>query len=188
LYGGLRIGEVTGMDWASVDFKVKTVSITKSRQYTSKHGTYDKLPKTRKSIRTITLSDDAMYILEEYQKEQERERQKMGEHWIESGKVLVQQNGEPIHPQTPSKWFSKWLARIGLPKITFHQLRHTHASILISQKVDIASIARRLGHNNIQTTLSTYAHAFEEADYEIANLLGSVLSPQVEMPSLKLLE
>jgi len=149
---------------------------------------YDKKPKTAKSVRTIKLSDDAMYILEEHRKEQERERQKLGDRWVESGKIFVQQNGEPMFPQRPSTWFSNWIKRTGLPKITFHELRHAHASILIAKGVDIASVSRRLGHNNIQTTISTYTHTFKEADNEIANLLDNVLSPELGMPALKLLE
>jgi integrase len=188
LYGGLRLGEVTGLDWISVDFHAKTVSVTKARQYVKKHGTYDKKPKTAKSVRTITLSNDAMYILEEHRKEQERERHKLGDHWVESGKIFVQQNGEPMFPQRPSTWFSNWMKRTGLPKITFHQLRHTHASILISKGVDIASVSRNLGHSNIQTTISTYVHAFKEAGGEIANVLNDVLSPELGMPAVKLLE
>jgi integrase len=185
LYGGLRLGEVTGLDWDSVDLHAKTLSITKSRQYTPERGTYDKKPKTKSSKRTISISDDVIYILEEHKKEQDIERRKLGDQWKESGKIFTQRNGIPMFPDTPSNWFNHWLKRVGLPPITFHQLRHTHASILIAEGVDIASIARRLGHSNIQTTLSTYAHAFEQADPAIASLLGDVLSPETKPALVK---
>jgi integrase len=184
LFGGLRLGEIVGLDWDSLDFESKTVSVIKSRQYISKQGSFDKLPKTRRSVRKLTLSDDAMYILEEHKKDQDKERKKLGDQWVESGKIFTQSNGTPMFPTAPSSWFAKWLKRVGLPKITFHELRHTHASILIHKKVDIASIAKRLGHTNIKTTLSIYAHAFEEADSEIANLLDDVLSPRPEQKTL----
>jgi integrase len=69
-----------------------------------------------------------------------------------------------MFPKTPSAWFSKWLKRVGLPPITFHQLRHSHATILIANGIDIDSLSRRLGHAKISTTMNRYIHAINSRD------------------------
>ena len=73
-------------------------------------------------------------------------------------------------PQTLSKWFIKWLARTGLQKVTFHQLRHSHVSILISNGVDFATVSRRLSHAKISATIDTYTHSHKNMDSTAANI------------------
>jgi len=178
LYGGLRLGEVTGLEWKDIDFTEKTLSISKSRQYVTGLGTYDKEPKTERGIRKIDLSSGVLDILDRYKEEQDNERTNLGNKWVDSGKIFVQWNGMPMFPQTPSKWFAKWLAQMGLPKITFHQLRHSHAFILIANGVDIATVSRRLGHAKISITIDTYTHAIKSRDTAAANLLDDILTPK----------
>ena len=179
---------MTGLDWSDLDYKAKTLNITKARQYTAKLGTYDKKPKTKKSIRTVSMSDDCIYVLEEHKKEQDNQRAILGDKWVESGKIFVQQNGQPMFPETPSSWFSKWIKRKGLPDVDFHGLRHSHASILISQGVDIVTVSRRLGHNDVRTTMAIYAHAYEQNDSKIADLLDDVLSPEMKPHEFKIVK
>ena len=114
-----------------------------------------------------------------YNVEQDNERTNLGNKWVYSGKIFVQWNGAPMFPQTPSKWFAKWLAQKELPKITFHQLRHSHASILIANGVDIATVSRRLGHAKISTTIDTYTHAIKSRDTAATNLLDNDHNAQI---------
>ena len=176
LYGGLRLGEVAALDWVDIDFEERTLSITKSRQYVPGIGVIEKEPKTERGIRKIGLSDGVLEILMRYKDEQSEESKKLHNKWADSGKILVQWNGVPMHPQSPSKWFGKWLARNNLPKITFHQLRHSHASILIANGVDIATVSKRLGHAKVSTTIDTYTHALKNRDEVAANLLDDILT------------
>jgi len=180
LYGGLRLGEVTGLEWQDINFAKKSITISKSRQYVSGLGTYDKMPKTERSTRQIDLSSGVLDILSKYKAEQDEERLTLGDKWIDTGKIFVQWNGMPMFPQTPSKWFAKWIERNGLPKITFHQLRHSHASILIANGVDIATVSRRLGHSKISTTIDTYTHAIKSRDTAAANLLDDIFTSRRE--------
>jgi integrase len=175
LYGGLRLGEVTGLEWSDIDFEEKSLSITKARQYISGLGTYDIEPKTERSVREIQLSDGVLNILKEYKNEQEAESQRIGDKWVDSGKIFTQWNGLPMFPSTPSQWFNKWLKRTDLPKVTFHQLRHSHASILIANGVDIATVSKRLGHAKILTTINTYTHAIKSKDTAAADLLDDII-------------
>jgi integrase len=77
----------------------------------------------------------------------------------------------PLYP----KWFKKFIKKNSLPYITFHQLRHTNASLLIGQDVDVATVSKRLGHADKSVTLRTYAHAIKEHDREAADALGNLL-------------
>ena len=176
LYGGLRLGEVTGLDWSDINFEKKTITVSKARQYVLGLGTYDKEPKTERSNREIRLSNGVLDILNEYKKEQEGESLRLGDKWISTGKIFTQWNGLPMFPQTPSKWFHKWIEHNNLPKITFHQLRHTHASILIANGVDIATVSKRMGHARISTTIDIYTHSIERKDTMAAEVLDDVLN------------
>jgi len=177
LYGGLRLGEVTGLEWSDIDFEEKSISITKSRQYIPGLGTYDKQPKTERSVREIKLSNGVLELLHQYKVQQDNESLRLGSKWIDSKKIFTQWNGLPMFPQTPSQWFSKWLKRTGFPKVTFQQLRHSHASILIGNGADIATVSRRLGHSKITTTINTYTHAMKNKDAIAADLLDDLLTP-----------
>lgn len=125
--------------------------------------------------RTISVSPSVFELLEEYRQWQLEEKDKWGDKWVESGKLFTKDNGEPIFPQTPSNWFRKFIRRNNLPPLTFHQIRHTNASLLISQGVDIATVSRRLGYADKATTLKTYTHAIKEYDTEASEKLDSLL-------------
>lgn len=90
-------------------------------------------------------------------------------------RVFTQWNGNPMHTQTPSRWFPKFLVKHGLKRITFHQLRHTSATILINAGINLQAISSRLGHSNTSTTLNIYSHALKSADKTAADKLENIL-------------
>ena len=124
--------------------------------------------------RTISIPPVLTDLLQEYKAWQDNEKIEWGDKWIETNKLFTQENGERIFPDTPSKWFHKFVKKHNLPPLTFHQLRHTHASLLIAQGVDIATVAKRLGHD-VDTLLRTYTHAIKESDKKAANALGNLI-------------
>ena len=89
----------------------------------------------------------------------------------------MQSNGKPMHPSTISKWFKKFIKEIGLPVISFHGLRHTNASLLISQQIDVAIVAARLGHAQISTTLNFYVHPLLSHNKIAGSALQNLLLP-----------
>ena len=140
------------------------------------YGTFEKAPKTENGIRTITISKTVSAILRQYKGKQIQDRFILGDAWKNDNHVFVHEDGTDMHPHRPYKWFTEFLERHGLPKITFHQLRHTNASLLIGQGVDVATIAKRLGHADKSVTLRTYAHALKEHDREAADKLDNLLN------------
>ena len=175
VFTGVRLGELMGLEWQDVDFKNGIISINRSSQYLSDMGVFTKTPKTESSIREIAIPEFIISLLEEYKLCYEEQKSIYGELWTNSDRLFVQADGKPMHPSSISKWFVRYVSTIGLPVINFHGLRHTNASLLVAQNVDIAVISARLGHAQISTTLDFYVHPLlshnRKAGYALENLL-----------------
>ena len=175
VFTGVRLGELMGLEWNDIDFRNGIVSINRSSQYLADTGVFTKMPKTESSIREVAIPDFVISLLEEYKLWYEEQKSLYGELWINSNRLFVQADGKPMHPSTISKWFVKFIGQIGLPVINFHGLRHTNATLLIAQNVDVAVVAARLGHAQITTTLNFYVHPIiahnKKASYVLENLL-----------------
>ena len=166
---GLREGELTGLKWEDINFNSCEVNINKQRQYIAGLGDIECKPKTDAGVRTVTVSKTVIAFLKEYKKQQSENRLKFGTAWQNGQYVFLHEDGSPISTQLPYKWFTKFLNRHNLPKITFHQLRHTNASLLISSGEDIVTVSGRLGHADKNVTLNTYSHIIKSKEAQVAN-------------------
>ncbi|WP_425446385.1 tyrosine-type recombinase/integrase [Dethiothermospora halolimnae] len=120
---GLRLGELTGLKWDSVNFEDSYIKIEQSHQYIPGEGTFIKEPKTESSKRIISLPAPIIRLLKIHEIEEKEKRLKCGDLWEGDGFILTQWNGKPMHPTTPSSWFSKFIKRKGLKKIMMLCLR-----------------------------------------------------------------
>ena len=177
VFTGVRLGELMGLEWTDVDFKNGILSINRSSQYLSDMGVFTKVPKTESSIREITIPEFIISLLEEYKLWYEEQKSIYGELWTNSDRLFVQADGKPMHPSTINKWFVKYVGQIGLPVINFHGLRHTNASLLVAQNIDIAVISARLGHAQISTTLDFYVHPLLSHNRKAGYALETLLLP-----------
>ena len=175
IFTGVRLGELMGLEWQDVDFKTGIVSINRSSQYLADKGVFTKTPKTENSIREVAIPDFVVSLLEEYKLWYDEQKSFYGELWTNSNRLFVQADGKPMHPSTISKWFVKYVAQIGLPVINFHGLRHTNATLLISQNIDVAVVAARLGHAQITTTFNFYVHPIISHNRNAGNVLQKLL-------------
>jgi len=175
VFTGARLGEIMGLEWSDIDFKKKEVTINKANQYLPELGVYTKSPKTASSYRTISIPDSVVELLEEYKVWYNGQKKLCGELWNNSGKLFVQDNGNPMYPDTLSKWFIRFVQKIGLPVINFHGIRHTNATLLISQNVDVAVVAARLGHAQISTTFNFYVHPLASHNRSAGIVLQNLL-------------
>lgn len=177
VFTGVRLGELMGLEWNDIDFRNGIVSINRSSQYLADTGVFTKVPKTESSIREVAIPDFVISLLEEYKLWYEEQKSLYGELWIDSNRLFVQADGKPMHPSTISKWFVKFIEQIGLPVINFHGLRHTNATLLIAQNIDVAVVAARLGHAQITTTFNFYVQPIiahnKKAGFALENLLLS---------------
>ncbi|WP_017756775.1 site-specific integrase [Calidifontibacillus oryziterrae] len=170
---GMRLGEVIGVKWEDVDFNRQTLSV--KRSYTRAHSGYQfNEPKTATGNRVIALPKAVLEELEAHRVTQEAEKSKEG--YNDHGLVTQTTNGTPVSPRNLYRLWASIVKRAGLPRIRFHDLRHTHASLLLKQGVHPKVVAERLGHSNIQLTLNTYSHLLPNMQEEAAAKFGEFLT------------
>lgn len=170
-----RRGELTGLNWSDVDFKNSCISITKSTQYVSGKGSFEKSTKTETSNRNIIITSTTLNILKKYQLEQMKERMLLGKTWGGSERIFTTNYGADMHPDTPSRIFDIIIKKYNLPRITFHGLRHTSISLQIASGVQAQIISKRAGHSNVAVTHGTYSHFFEQGYQDVADKMNVFL-------------
>lgn len=154
---GLRRSEIFGVTWADIDFEKNTLSVNKTLQKVS--GKMCVLPcKSDTSIREISLPASVVRLLKNYH------RKHMENFYVFSN----------VDYDAVTAWFRGWQVKNKLPRIKFHDLRHTHASLLLYQGVDIKTISERLGHSEIGITMNTYTHVMKELDTKAAVAIDAI--------------
>lgn len=184
VYSGLRKGEILALQWSDIDFQRNTVSVTKSVSRV-KGKTIIKPPKTRGSVRKVTIPQFLTDELSRLRKSQEQMRIDLeNPAWNPEEYLFTQESGAVMNYSTPYEALQDLIDRYNkgkppeeqLPKIPFHGLRHTNATLLIAGNQDIKTVSARLGHAQSSTTLDIYAHALAEKESKAADALEAVLS------------
>lgn len=158
IHTGMRQGELLALKWADVDLDAATVSV---RRTLTKSGTalLTGDTKTGKSRRTISLTDRSVAALREHLGRQMEEMEQLGDLYADQGLVFTTEVGSLINPTNLRKRsLAPLLKRAGLPKIRFHDLRHTCATLLFKQGQHPKLVQELLGHANVAITLDTYSH------------------------------
>ena len=175
IFTGMRRGEIVGLKWADIDFENQSLSIKRSI-YKPKDGkALEKEPKSKSSIRTISLPDHLIKTLHEYKLHQDRHISFMGEAWNKLDYVFTEEDGLVMNPQTPTRQFSNFLKRHNIRHLKFHGLRHTSATMLLANGCDIKTVSSRLGHADLETT-GIYLHARESTDRKAAKTFDAFIS------------
>ncbi|WP_406094720.1 tyrosine-type recombinase/integrase [Kitasatospora purpeofusca] len=180
---GLRKGELLGLRWEDLDLAGGTASIRRTLQRTSTGGLTTLPTKTLSSERRIALPTPCLRSLRDHRDQQTREREKAGRGWKESGQVFTRPDGHPIEPATLTRHFKALLCRAGLRQIRFHDLRHSTATLLLEQGVELVVIKEILGHAHIGVTATVYAHVRLRLQRDAIDLLGHVLRDPAETTS-----
>lgn len=176
LFTGMRRGEILALRWRNLDFDSGVIKVRDSLEETKKHGLRVKLTKTGAGRRDITLPTIVVEALTEHRREQLEFRLKLG-----LGKptpdsfVFPALDGGPQSPNNLSGDWREFLVAAKLPKVRLHDLRHTHASMLIASGVDIVEISKRLGHADPAITLKVYAHLFRSDDSKSATAINATV-------------
>lgn len=176
VYTGMRRGELCGLKWSDIDFNKCLINIQREILYLPEIGIFEDTTKTDQSKRIIKVADICFKLLKKHKVEQNKERIKVGDQWENGDFIFTQWNGRPIHPDTLTAWFPKFLKKHDLPNVTIHSLRHTNASLMIMNGVNVTTVAKRLGHSNASTTTRIYAHAIQSADEQAADILQDLLN------------
>lgn len=149
LFTGLRLGELVALKWQSVDLKNKIIYIEKAVSTISQNHkifTIEDTPKTTSSIRVIPISKQLFEILKELKQN------------ISSEYVVCSHNNKKLQPRAYQKSFENLLKKLKIKHYGFHSLRHTFATRLLENKVDIKTISELMGHSSPTITLNRYVH------------------------------
>lgn len=174
LITGRRREDICGLKWDKIDFENGIVCIDTALLYLPKFGIYESTTKTENTT-FLPLPKETMQLLREYRAWYNELRLKNGDRWQGSGFLFVKSDGAPIHPDSFAGWLRKFTKRHDLPHLHPHGFRHTNASILIGNGVDVVTVANRLGHSDVSTTLDIYSHAINEAKAKASETLADVM-------------
>jgi integrase len=176
LFTGMRLGEVLALRERRVDLDRGVIEVREALEETKAHGVRFKVPKSKAGRRDITLPTIVIEALRENRKATLERRLQLGIGKLPNDALLFANlEGQPLRPSGVSSDWGDLAERIGMPEITFHALRHTHASQLIAAGVDIVTISKRLGHAKPSVTLAIYAHMFTTDDSRAAAAINSAL-------------
>ncbi|MFE5493252.1 tyrosine-type recombinase/integrase [Streptomyces virginiae] len=179
---GLRKGELLGLHWEDLDLTTGTASIRRSLQRTRSGGLTHLPTKTRASERRIALPTECLHSLKKHQERQDKERETAGPDWRDNGLVFTTPTGRPLDPANLTRRFRNFLNRAGLRRIRFHDLRHSTATLLLEQGVDLVVIKELLGHAHIGVTAGVYAHVRLRLQRQAIDTLGHALGTTDDDP------
>lgn len=183
MFTGCRRGELIALTWDDLDFDSSTISITKSTCRAAGQ-TITKATKTKGSVRVVTVPAAVLTLAKQWKTEQKRYRLSIGSQWRGDNYIFIRWNGLQMGLETPYNAFRRIIENynanrrensLELPLIPLHGLRHTAATLLISQGVDIRTVSGRLGHADTSTTLNVYAEYLKELDRTASDKLENLL-------------
>ena len=164
---GIRRGEACGLQWKYVDFAENTITVAENLCYTKEKGIYLAKPKNGKA-RTIDVDPAVMAYLRELRAQQ-------AAHGISAFVFTQDDSREPMHPQSPTRYMERFSRRYNVEHLHPHKLRHSFASVAITNGADIASVSEKLGHADKSTTLRLYTHADQESMKRASNIFREAL-------------
>ena len=174
---GMREGELLGLRWADIDFTKGIVQVGRTLTYISGHGFIESKPKTARSKRRIVLPQFAMDVLKHHRAKQLEKRLAAGSSWVDRDLIFPDRDGDYLIPVTLLRRFRKLLRNAGLPRIRFHDLRHSAATLLLGMGVEMKIVQELLGHSSISITADIYGHVlppmYKSAMDKMDGFLGS---------------
>lgn len=193
MFTGLRLGELCALKWENVDMEKRQIHVQATRnrlpnfdesiEAATSVVTQDS-PKTDNSRRTVPLMKR---LYKDFAKYRESQMQIMGEYpgYNTEGYVFCQENGQPYEPRTYMDVFQRCVKRAAIPRANFHCLRHTFATRSLEQGIDVATVAKIMGHSDPSVTLKKYAHALPDHKQDSVEKLDSLYSGDTEFSTFQ---
>lgn len=169
-----RRGEILGLKWAKIDWKLSRCKIDEQILYNKDTG-IRVAPTKEDDVRICSLSSETIRLLKTYKAEQAQNQLKFGDEWKGEGHIFTQWNGLPMHPDSLNTYLSRFAAKYELPHLNPHAFRHTSATLMFANAVDVITISKKLGHSKPSTTMDMYGHTFNKSEKQAAEVLHKAL-------------
>lgn len=176
IYTGMRRGEILGLKWSDIDFDKKVIRVERQLAYIPKNKYILTTLKTKKSRRIIPISDNIVAALRTHKEQQQLWQSRLGKSYKDFDLVICKETGMPENPRNVLTDLKEAIESANVTSIRFHDIRHTHASILISEGVDIVKVSARLGHSNPKITYGIYAHLIPNDHNDVADIFHNAIS------------
>lgn len=177
---GLRQGELLGLRWADVDLDSRRLRVARTLQRVRGEGMIFGPPKSKRSRRVLALPAVVVDALKRHRDRQEGERARAGDGWVESGLVFTASSGRPLQPRNLATTYGRLLDHVEVPRIRFHDLRHTCATLLLGRGVSPRVVMDILGHSQIAVTMNIYAHVMPTMQDKAAGEMDAALGSEAE--------
>lgn len=172
---GLRMGELLGIRWRDVDLPNRTIALQQQLQWISGQQYVMRAVKSHRSRRPVTIDSDLADVLRAHKARQNQMRLKVGEVWEARDLVFTTETGHNLTPDQVRRSLLRALKAAGLPRIRPHDLRHTHASLLLRLHTPMKVVQERLGHSTFAITADIYSHVSADLQEQAAGLFGTAL-------------
>lgn len=169
---GMRRGEVLGLRWSDIDLDAATLSIRRSVSCTG-YEVHTTPTKTRTSRRAVDLDPRTVHVLREWRHHQLAE---LGTHTVD-GSVFTRPDGPSVHPHAMSQTVARLQRAAGVPTIRLHDLRHTHATLMLKHGIPLKVVSERLGHSTPAFTMAVYQHVLPGMQRDAANTFARLIAP-----------
>ncbi|MEK3720049.1 site-specific integrase [Paenibacillus sp. FSL H8-0034] len=170
---GMRQSEILALRWKDVDLEQGVLYVRQTLSHDGKQIYQD--TKTKSSMRNITLIDRTLGDLKEQKKKYEKKRSSAGAFFQDNDLVICTKIGTPVNPRNLLRTFYDLMKKADVPKIRFHDLRHTVATLMLSSNINPKIVKEILGHSDIRVTLDTYSHVLPSVHKEISIQYGNML-------------
>ena len=174
---GMRQGELLALKWDDIDWQRRTLKIQRQLKRKKGGGFRFSPPKSKAGKRTINLGQNTIRILRDHQNMLVAEKYEAGEKWDNQGLIFPNTLGKPSQPTKILKRFNNISELAGLPKIRFHDLRHTAAALMLNNNVPVIVVSQRLGHSQPSITLDVYGHLIPSMQKQVADLMDQITTP-----------
>ncbi|GAA4703650.1 tyrosine-type recombinase/integrase [Brevibacillus fulvus] len=183
IYTGMRRGEILGLRWKDINWEHGKLSVRQT-VYRTRQGLLFQEPKTKNSKRQISLPEYVLSSLRRHRSDQNKQKLLLGGLYNDHDLVICTDEGKPIEPRNLVRHFDRMIQETGLQKIRFHDLRHTHATILLQLGEHPKVVSERLGHSRVGVTLDTYSHVLPDMQKDAANNFEQAMNEKKAKKSL----
>lgn len=172
IFTGMRKGEILGLRWSDIDFEKKTLQVVQTVYKPLNQPPTIQAPKTAGSVRAIAIADNVVDELREHKKKQNQLRLRFGGAYNNHDLICPRTDGKPMDPRGVNDHFEEMINKTGMKKIRFHDLRHSHATIMLQLGEHPKVVSERLGHRDVNITMNTYSHVLPNMQQDAANRMS----------------